>query len=82
MENMKLITQDEIKKVLDMKTAMDAVDMVYAAQGSDQVLMPAKITLDTGETNDWPPYGGSYNAMPAYVGGEVDVSRHQMGLGI
>lgn len=39
-----------------------------------QVNMPAKITLDTGEGNDWPPYGGSYNAMPAYIGEDVDIS--------
>ncbi|MDD4716431.1 MAG: ornithine cyclodeaminase family protein, partial [Oscillospiraceae bacterium] len=47
---------------------------IYAAHGHSQVIMPAKITLDTGEGNDWPPYGGSYNAMPAYIGGNLDIS--------
>ena len=50
------------------------MEKVYDAHGRDQILMPAKITLDTGEGNDWPPYGGSYNAMPAYIGGDVDIS--------
>ena len=68
-----LITQKDIKARLDMKKAIEIVERVYLAHGEKQVLMPSKITLDLGEGNDWPPYGGSFNAMPAYVGGEDDI---------
>ena len=74
MNNVKLISKKDVQEVLDMEKSIRLVERVYEAHGKDQVLMPAKITLDTGEGNDWPPYGGSYNAMPAYIGGDVDIS--------
>ena len=74
MDNIKMISRQQVVDVLDMKTARDIVERVYAAHGQNEVLMPSKITLDTGESNDWPPYGGSYNAMPAYIGGDIDCS--------
>lgn len=74
MNNVKLITKEDVEKVLSMKKSIDLVEKVYEAHGHNQVNMPAKITLDTGEGNDWPPYGGSYNAMPAYIGEDVDIS--------
>ncbi|WP_165445293.1 ornithine cyclodeaminase family protein [Bacilliculturomica massiliensis] len=74
MNNVKLISKKDVQEVLDMEKSIQLVEKVYEAHGRDQVLMPAKITLDTGESNDWPPYGGSYNAMPAYIGGDVDIS--------
>lgn len=74
MNNVKLISKDDVMKVLDMKKSIELVEKVYEAHGHNEVNMPAKITLDTGESNDWPPYGGSYNAMPAYIGEDVDIS--------
>lgn len=74
MDHVKMISKEQVERVLTMKKSIELVEKVYAAHGNDQVLMPAKITLDTGEGNDWPPYGGSYNAMPAYIGGDVDIS--------
>lgn len=74
MDHVKMIAREQIELVLTMKKSIELVEKVYEAHGRDQVLMPAKITLDTGEGNDWPPYGGSYNAMPAYIGGDVDIS--------
>lgn len=74
MNNVKLISKEDVQKVLDMKKSIELVEKVYVAHGHDEVNMPAKITLDTGEGNDWPPYGGSYNAMPAYIGEDVDIS--------
>lgn len=74
MNNVKLISKEDVEKVLSMKKSIDLVEKVYEAHGHNQINMPAKITLDTGEGNDWPPYGGSYNAMPAYIGGDVDIS--------
>ncbi|MBR5474003.1 MAG: ornithine cyclodeaminase family protein [Lachnospiraceae bacterium] len=74
MDNVKMISKAQVQDVLTMKKSIELVEKVYAAHGQNEVLMPAKITLDTGEGNDWPPYGGSYNAMPAYIGGDVDIS--------
>lgn len=74
MTDVMLISQQDIKAKLDMKKTIDIVERVYKAHGNNQVLMPSKITLDLGESNDWPPYGGSYNAMPAYLGKGFDTS--------
>lgn len=74
MVNIKLISQNEIKKSLTMKKTLELVEKVYAAHGKNQVVMPSKITLDLGESTEWPPYGGSYNAMPAYLGEDFDMS--------
>lgn len=69
-----LISQEDVKEKLTMKKAIELTEKTYAAHGNNMVVMPAKITLDTGEFDGWPAYGGSYNAMPAYIGPDVDVS--------
>ena len=74
MINIKLISREEIKEKLTMKKTLELVEKVYAAHGNGHVVMPSKITLDLGESTDWPPYGGSYNAMPAYLGEDFDMS--------
>ncbi len=74
MNHVKMISREQVQAVLTMEKSIELVERVYQAHGHDQVLMPAKITLDTGESNEWPPYGGSYNAMPAYLGGSLDIS--------
>lgn len=74
MNKVKMISKADVQNVLDMKKSIELVEKVYEAHGHNEVNMPAKITLDTGESNDWPPYGGSYNAMPAYIGQDVDIS--------
>ncbi|MCK9216607.1 MAG: ornithine cyclodeaminase family protein [Firmicutes bacterium] len=74
MTEIALITQQEVVKKLNMRKAIDIVEKVFQTHGENQVLMPSKITLDLGESNDWPPYGGSFNAMPAYLGNSFDMS--------
>lgn len=74
MTDVLLISQNDVKEKLNMERIIELTEKTYAEHGNNEVLMPAKITLDLGETNDWPPYGGSYNAMPAYIGGDVDMS--------
>ncbi|WZL72388.1 ornithine cyclodeaminase family protein [Clostridiaceae bacterium 35-E11] len=69
-----LISQQDIKSALDMEKTIEVLEKVYRAHGNNQVNMPSKITLDLGESNDWPLYGGSYNAMPAYIGEDLDVA--------
>ena len=55
MDHVKLISKEQIQKVLTMDEAIAFVEETYRAHGEGKVLMPAKITLDTGESNDWPP---------------------------
>lgn len=74
MKNIKLISRDDIKEKLNIAETMNIMEKIYRAHAGNQVLMPSKITLDLGESNEWPPYGGSYNAMPAYLGDNFDMS--------
>lgn len=74
MVNIKLISKDDVKEKLTMKKTIELVEKVYTAHGNNHVVMPSKITLDLGESTDWPPYGGSYNAMPAYLGEDFDMA--------
>lgn len=69
----RLITQEQVKSLLDMPSAIRVVEKVYRAHGRDEVVMPPKITLDLGEGRPWPPYKGYMNAMPAYLG-DADVA--------
>ncbi len=68
-----LITQEQVKSLLDMPSAIRIVEEVYRSHGKAKVLMPPKITLDLGEGRPWPPYKGYVNAMPAYLG-DVDIA--------
>lgn len=68
-----LITQEQVKSLLDMATALKIVEQVYRSHGEGKVIMPTKITLDLGEGRPWPPYKGFMNAMPAYLG-DVDIA--------
>jgi alanine dehydrogenase len=68
-----LITQEQVKSLLDMPSAIRIVEKVYRSHGRDKVLMPPKITLDLGEGRPWPPYKGYMNAMPAYLG-DADIA--------
>jgi alanine dehydrogenase len=63
-----LITQEQVKSLLDMPSAIGIVEEVYRSHGEGKVVMPPKITLDLGEDQPWPPYKGYMNAMPAYLG--------------
>ncbi len=68
-----LITQEQVKSLLDMATTVKIVERVYRAHGEGKVILPTKVTLDLGEGRPWPPYKGFMNAMPAYLG-DVDIA--------
>lgn len=74
MKNVQLISRSDVAEKLTMKAAIQAVEEVYQAHAENEVVMPSKITLDLGESTEWPPYKGSYNAMPAYIGKDKDIS--------
>jgi ornithine cyclodeaminase/alanine dehydrogenase len=69
----RLITQEQVKSLLDMPSAIRVVEEIYRAHGRHRVVMPPKITLDLGEGQPWPPYKGYMNAMPAYLG-DADIA--------
>lgn len=68
-----LITQQDVKSLLDMPSAIRIVEQVYCSHGKDRVIMPPKITLDLGERRPWPPYKAAMNAMPVYLG-DLDIA--------
>ncbi len=65
-----LVSQQEMSKRLDMKKTLEVTERAYRAVGENDAKFPAKITMDLGESDSWPAYGGHINAMPAYVGYE------------
>jgi ornithine cyclodeaminase/alanine dehydrogenase len=66
--NTLLLNQEIIKNIIDMDDVISAVENTFKGLGEGTVVNPAKITLDLGETSEWPPYKGFMNAMPTYVG--------------
>lgn len=63
-----LLNQKIIKKVINMDDVISTIEKTFKGLGEGTVVNPAKITLDLGETSEWPPYKGFMNAMPTYVG--------------
>lgn len=65
----KLLSNQDIKRVLNPKGVVETVEKTWAEYGQGRVLNPAKIILDMGEESDgWPHYNSHMDAMPAYVG--------------
>ena len=64
----KVFTIDEVKSVINMKDAVESVDLTFKGLGEGTVINPTKVTLDLGEAAPYPPYDGFFNAMPAYIG--------------
>ncbi len=63
------LTQADVRAAgLTMALTLEAVENVFKLHSLDQVNMPHKTVLDLGERER-----GRVNAMPAYVGGEIDV---------
>lgn len=68
MEDTLLLSQEELKGLIEMKDVVDLVDKTFHDMGEEKTVNPTKVLLDLGETADFPPYEGFMNAMPAYVG--------------
>jgi alanine dehydrogenase len=68
-----LVSQDQIKVLIDMPLVLSIVERTYRSHGEGKVVLPPKLTLDLGEGKPWPPYQAFMNAMPAYLG-DVDVA--------
>ncbi|MFW5920710.1 MAG: ornithine cyclodeaminase family protein [Polyangiales bacterium] len=62
-----LLTQAQVRSVLQMSRALPAVEQAFAAHGRGESKMPAKVYLAL-EHHD-----GDFRAMPAYLGGSAGV---------
>jgi len=60
-----ILTQEEVKNLLTMKDALDAVEHAFRMHGLNAVQMPAKIYLEFER--------GDLRAMPAYLDGKAGV---------
>ncbi len=74
MTKTRLLDQDMIESLLDHQSVNRIVDQTFAQFGRKQVKNPTKVTLDLGNNSDWPDYEGYINAMPAYIGGDIDTA--------
>lgn len=68
-----ILTQKDLRELVTMQEVVEIVEEVFRKHGEGKVVMPPKLTLDLGETGDWPNYRAGINAMPAYIGG-LDVA--------
>lgn len=85
-----LLSEDEVRGLITMKEAVEAVDKTFKGLGNGTVINPTKLNLDLGIGGNHPHYDGSMNAMPAYVGwsdtaglkwiGGFSGKRKEMGL--
>lgn len=85
-----LLTQSEVKELISIREINMLIDQTFKGFGDGTVKNPMKLSLDLGETGNWPHYDGFMNAMPAYVGfqdvagqkwvGGFDGERKEAGL--
>ena len=55
-----IVTQSDIKRLIDMRTAIRVVERAFHAQATGQVVMPPKVYLPL-------PHHSDFRAMPAYL---------------
>jgi alanine dehydrogenase len=58
-----LLSQSEVRSLISMREAVDAVEEAFAAHGRGETLMPSKVYIDLDR------YDGDFRAMPAFFGG-------------
>lgn len=63
-----LLSQEQVKGLITMKEIVEICEKTFIGFGEGTVINPTKVNLDLGETEEFPPYKGFMNAMPAYVG--------------
>ncbi|MFQ5767191.1 MAG: ornithine cyclodeaminase family protein [Acidobacteriota bacterium] len=56
-----ILGRQDIRRLLDMGTALQVVEAAFASHGRGETRMPAKIYLDL------PEFAGDFRAMPAYL---------------
>jgi ornithine cyclodeaminase/alanine dehydrogenase len=63
----KVLTQSDVRSLLDMEHVVPAVEQAFAAHGRGETQMPVKVYLDLRR------YDGDFRAMPAYLAGSAGV---------
>ena len=69
----KLFSIQDIEKLITLDDCIKIVERVYKLHGNKKIVMPAKLTMDLGESGEWPNYNSYVNSMPGYIG-DIDVS--------
>ena len=69
----KLFSIKDIEKLITLDDCIKIVERVYKLHGNKKIVMPAKLTMDLGESGKWPNYNSYVNSMPGYIG-DIDVS--------
>ena len=64
-----LLIQSDVRSLVTMAEAVEAVEAAFAAHGRGETLMPSKVYLDLQT------YHGDFRAMPAYFGGAASSLR-------
>ena len=49
-----LLSQEDIRKVMDMKSAVEICEKTFQGMGEGTVVNPTKVLLDLGETGNYP----------------------------
>jgi len=62
-----VLTQADVRSLIDMAAAVPAIESAFAAHGRNETQMPAKVYLDL------PQFDGDFRAMPAYFGDSAGV---------
>lgn len=62
-----VLTQSDVRSLVDMAAAVPAIEAAFAAHGRGQTQMPVKVYLDL------PEFDGDFRAMPAFFGKSAGV---------
>lgn len=62
-----LLNEEQVRDLISVSDINKIVDKTFIDFGENKVVNPTKVTLDLGETGNWPQYEGFMNSMPAYV---------------
>ncbi len=62
-----LLNVKDIRSLINMEETVNIVERTYRSMGEGNIVNPTKVTLDLGETGNYPYFEGFVNAMPAYI---------------
>jgi len=74
-----LLSESEVRELVSVEEAIGIVESVFRTQGLGQVVMPPKVKLDLGGSENFSSYGSYFSALPAFVGGEFNLAGIKWG---
>ncbi|AMB98640.1 hypothetical protein AWM75_00910 [Aerococcus urinaehominis] len=63
-----LLNQSQIAGLVNTSQINQIVKETFVGLNQGSIINPSKVSLDLGETGNWPDHEGFMNAMPAYLG--------------